>query len=124
MSIQSNHDAMRAQIIERKAYLAFDKAFREREAVSHPQFATNLEAALQMFAAAREQAQAGTTEYAQIIDFTSDLEALYHLNVSTDLGLDLVYQWMRTIVDFHRGKLYTNHVPFEKLFTEDVRNSH
>jgi hypothetical protein len=31
---------------------------------------------------------------------------------------------MKTIVDFHRGKLYTNHVPFEKLFTEDVRNSH
>ena len=58
---------------------------------------------------------------AQIIDFTSDLEALYHLNVSIDLGLDLVYQWMKNIVDFQRGKLYTNHVPFEKLFTGEVR---
>jgi len=118
---ESNRDAMRAQITERKAFLAFDRAFRERNAVSHTQFVADLEASLQLFADAREQAQIATTKYAQIIDFTSDLEALYHLNVSTDLGLDLVYQWMKTIVDFHRGKLYTNHVPFEKLFTEDVR---
>jgi hypothetical protein len=121
---ESNRDAMRAQITERKAYLAFDKAFRERASVSHTRFVTDLEAALQLFAAAREQAQTATTEYAQIIDFTSDLEALYHLNVSTDLGLELVYQWMKTIVDFKNGKLYTNHVPFEKLFTEDVRTTH
>jgi hypothetical protein len=118
---ESDCDDRRAQITERKAYLAFHKAFRERGAVSHTQFVADLEAALQLFAAAREQAQVATTEYARIIDFTSDLEALYHLNVSTDLGFDLVYQWMKTVVDFHRGKLYTNHVPFEKLFTEEVR---
>jgi hypothetical protein len=43
------------------------------------------------------------------------------MNVSIDLGLDLVYQWMKAIVDFHRGKLYATHVPFEKLFTGEVR---
>jgi hypothetical protein len=121
---ESNRDAMRAQITERKAYLAFDRAFRERGAVSRTQFVADLEASLQQFETAHQQAQVAATEYAQIVDFTSDLETLYHLNVSTDLGLDLVYQWMKTIVDFHRGKLYTNHVPFEKLYTEDVRNSH
>jgi len=118
---ESNRDAMRAQVTERKAYLAFDRAFREKNAVSHEQFVRDLEASLELFAAGREQAQAATTEDAQIIDFTSDLEALYHLNVSIDLGLDLVYEWMKNIVDFHRGKLYTNHVPFEKLFTGEVR---
>jgi len=118
---ESNRDAMRAQITERKAYLAFDQAFRERAAVPHAQFVRDLEASLELFATAREQERTATTEYARIIDFTSDLEALYHLNVSTGLGLDLVYQWMKNIVDFHRGKLYTTHVPFEKLFTEEVR---
>jgi len=121
---ESNRDAMRAQITELKAFVAFDQAFRERGAVSHTQFVADLEASLEQFAAAHQQALLATTKYAQIIDFTSDLEVLYHLNVSTDLGLDLVYQWMKTVVDFHRGSLYTNHVPFEKLFTEDVRNSH
>ncbi len=121
---ESNRDAMRAQITERKAFLAFDRAFQERAAVSHAQFVGDLEASLQQFAAAYQQAQAATTEYAQIIDHTSDLEALYHLNVGTVLGLDLVRQWMQTIVEFHEGKLYTQHVPFEKIFTENVRNTH
>jgi hypothetical protein len=118
---ESNRNAMCAQVTERKAYLAFDRAFREKSTVSHEQFVRDLEASLELFAAARDQAKAATTEYAQIIDFTSDLEALYQLNVSIDLGLDLIYQWMKNIVDFHRGKLYTNHVPFEKLFTGEVR---
>jgi hypothetical protein len=118
---ESNRNDMRAQISVRKGFLAFDRAFRDRNAVSHTQFVGKLEEGLRQLEAARQQAQTATTEYAQIVDFTSDLEALYHLNVSTELGLDLLYQWMKTIVDFHRGKLYTNHVPFEKLFTGDVR---
>lgn len=120
---ESNRDDMRAQITERKGFLAFDRAFQERATVSHTQFVTDLEASLKMFEAARQQAEVATTEYAQIIDHTSDLEALYHLNVGTVLGFDLVRQWMQTIVEFHEGKLYTKHVPFEKIFTEDVRNT-
>jgi len=118
---ESNRDAMGAQATERRAFLAFDHAFQEKASVPHEQFVADLEASLQLFDAARGQEQAATTEFAQIIDFTSDLEVLYHLNMSGDVGLDLVYQWMKNIVDFNRGKLYTAHVPFEKLFTEDVR---
>jgi hypothetical protein len=119
---ESNRDAMRTQVTERQAFLAFDRAFQERAAVSHEQFVEDLEASLKLFEAAHQQAQVAATEYAQIIDHTSDLEALYHLNVGTVLGLDLVRQWMQTIVEFHQGKLYAKHVPFEKIFTENVRN--
>ena len=119
---ESNRDAMRVQISARKAFLAFDRAFRDRNSVSHTQFVGELEEGLRQIAAARQQAQIATTEYAQIIDFTSDLEALYHLNVGTMLGLDLVEQWMKNIVDFHEGKPYTQHVPFERLYTEEVHN--
>jgi hypothetical protein len=118
---EAYRDAMRAQVTERKAFLAFDRAFRERSGVAHAQFVADLEASLQQFAEADQQAQVATTEYAQIIDYPSDLEALYHLNVGTVLGLDLVRQWMQTIVDFHEGKPYTQHVPFERIFTEEVR---
>ena len=117
---EAYRDDMRAQITERKAFLAFDRAFRDRNAVSHAQFAGDLEASLQQFAAAHQQAQVATTEYARIVDYTSDLEALYHLNVGTVLGFDLVRQWMQKIVEFHEGKPYTEHVPFERIFTEDV----
>jgi hypothetical protein len=114
-------DDMRAQITERQAFLAFDRAFRERSALSHAEFTRNLEASLQQFTAAQQQARIAATDYAQIIDHTSDLEALYHLNVDTMLGFDLVCQWMQTILNFHEGKLYTEHVPFERIFTGDVR---
>jgi hypothetical protein len=118
---QYNRHDTRAQVTERKAYLTFDKPFRDGGAVSYTQYVTGLEAALRFFAAAREQAQTGTTDFAKMIDFTSDLDAPYHLNVNTDLGFDQVFQWMKTVANSHRGKLYTNHVPFEQLFTEEVR---
>jgi hypothetical protein len=114
-------DDMRAQITERQAFLAFDRAFRERSVLSHAEFTRNLEASLQQFTAAQQQARIATTDYAQIIDHTSDLEALYHLNVDTMLGFDLVRQWMQTILSFHEGRPYTEHVPFERIFTGDVR---
>lgn len=118
---ESNRDAMRAQASERRAFLAFDHAFQEKASVPHEQFVADLEASLPLFDAAREQQRAATTEFAKFIDFDSELEILYHLNMSGDVGLDLVYEWMKNIVDFNRGKLYTTHVPFEKLFTANVR---
>jgi hypothetical protein len=69
-------DDMRAQIAERQAFLAFDRAFRERNTVDHAQFVRDLDANLQQFSTACEQARVATTEYAQIIDYPSDLEAL------------------------------------------------
>jgi hypothetical protein len=109
-------DDMRAEITERKALLAFDQAFRKRNALSHEQFIADLEASLKLFEAARQQAQIATTEYAQIIDYPSDLETLYNLNVGTLMGFDLIRQWMQKIVNFNEGKPYTQHVAFERLF--------
>lgn len=117
---EAYRDDMRAQIAVRQGFLVFDRAFRERNGLPHAQFVADLEASLHHFEDAHQQAQVATTEYAQIIDFTSDLEALYHLNVGTILGFDLIHRWMKTIVDFHQGKLYTEHVPFERIFTGDV----
>ncbi|HEV2378375.1 MAG TPA: alpha-glucuronidase family glycosyl hydrolase [Terriglobia bacterium] len=120
---EAYRDDMRAQIAERQGFLAFDRAFRERNSVDQAQFVRNLEASLQQFSAACDQARVATTEYARIIDYPSDFEALYHLNVGTVLGFDLVHQWMKTIVDFHEGKPYAQHVPFEKIFTQAVHTA-
>jgi hypothetical protein len=120
---ESNVDARRAQILERKGFLMFDAAFRERNEVPYAKFVNDLEASLQPFVSADQAARAATTEYERIIDFPSDLEALYHLNVSTMLGFDLVHQWMQTIVNFHEGKPYAQHVPFERLYTGKVHNN-
>ena len=119
---EAYRDAIRAEITERKALLAFDKAFRTKDAISHEQFVTDLEASLKLFEAARQQAEITTTKYAEIIDYPSDLETLYNLNVGTLMGFDVIRQWMQKIVNFQEGKPYTEHVPFERLFPlRDVR---
>ena len=46
-------DEMRAQILEREGFLALDRAFREKNAVSHEQFVAALELSLQKFTAGR-----------------------------------------------------------------------
>ena len=53
------------------------------------------------------------------IDYPSDLETLYHLNAGTVMAFDLITQWMQKIVNYHEGKPYTQHVPFERLFPAD-----
>jgi hypothetical protein len=113
-------DETRAQILEREGFLALDRAFREKNAVSHEQFVADLEMSLQKFTAGAQQTRAATTDYAQIVDYPSDLEALYHLNVGGILGFDLIHDWMQSIVNFHEGKQYAVHVPFERIFTANV----
>jgi hypothetical protein len=63
--------------------------------------------------------QAATRHYAEIMDHPSDLGVLYHLNARAVLGFELTRQWMRNIVNFHKGKSYLDHVPFERLFSPD-----
>jgi hypothetical protein len=118
---EAYRDDMRAQILERQGYLAFDRAFREKDSVSHEQFVGDLESSLEKFAAGTEQTRAATTDYARIVDHPSDLETLYHLNVGGVLGFNLVHDWMQNIVNFNEGKPYTEHVPFERIFTDPVR---
>ncbi len=109
-------DVMRAEVTEREAFLAFDRAFRTRDAVSDEQFVANLEGSLKLFETACQQARIATTEYAEIIDYPSDLETLYTLNAGTLMGFDLIRQWMQKIVHFNQGKPYMEHVPFEHIY--------
>jgi hypothetical protein len=115
---------MQAEITERQAFLAFDRAFRTRREVSVEQFVANLEASLRLFETALDEAKAATTKYAEIVDYPSDLETLYHLNAGTVMGFDLVREWMEKIVKFNEGKPYTGHVPLEHLFPGGVQFAH
>ncbi len=116
---EAYRDGMLAEITERKAFMAFDKAFGMKPTVSHEQFVAQLEASMKLFAEAQRQAQVATEKYAEMIDYPSDLETLYHLNAGTVMAFDLITQWMQKIVNYHEGKPYTQHVPFERLFPAD-----
>ncbi len=75
---------------------------------------------MRQFDDAYRQAQSVTAKYAEGTDHVADLEVLYRLNIGTLLAFDLTRQWMRNIANFHEGKPYTKHVPFERIFTLDV----
>jgi len=64
--------------------------------------------------------RAATKKFAELIDHPSDLGALYNLNARGIVGFDLVTALIRNVVNFHQGKPYLDHVPFEKLFSTDV----
>lgn len=119
--LQAYRDAMQGNIEEWKAILAFDKAFHDRASISHEQFVAALQASLKEFQDAHRQALVTTTEYAKVIDYPSDLEDLYHLNASMLLGFDLVDQWIEQIVNYHEGKPYNKHIPFERVFTGNLK---
>ena len=120
---QSYRDYIAALVTMRKSFVAFDKAFRDRDKVSHEQFVTELNGALDGFSAARQQVQAATREYTELMDNPSDLGVLYQLNVRAVLGFDLVYQTMRNIVNYHMGKPYLDHIPWERLYSPDYNPS-
>ncbi|HEV2378374.1 MAG TPA: alpha-glucuronidase family glycosyl hydrolase [Terriglobia bacterium] len=121
---EAYRDDIRAEITERQAFMAFDHAFRVKDATSAEEFVASLEASLKLFETACQQAQIATTKYAEIVDYPSDLETLYHLNAGTVLGFDMIRQWMQKIVSFHEGTIYTGHVPFEHLFPGGVQFAH
>ena len=114
---ESYRDYIQSLITIRKAYLDFDRAFKERAQVPHQQFVTNLDRSMGEFDLANQEVRAATTHYAEIIDHPSDLGVLYHLNARAVLGFDLTRQWMRNILSFHKGNEYLEHVAFERLFS-------
>jgi hypothetical protein len=121
---EAYRDSILAVVAETKALLAFDQAFARRSSVSYEQFVGDLNASLKLFEAAGMQAQAATAKYAEIVDHPSDLETLHRLNMGTVMGFDLNRQWARKIVNFHEGKPYGEHVPFERFFTADIQVAH
>lgn len=114
---------MQAEITERRAFLMFDDAFRARRELSHEDFIAKLENSIKLFGDAEDQAKAATEDYAQVVDYPSDLEALYNLNVAAVTGYDLIQQWMQQVVNFHEGKSYTQHVDFEKIFGNRIKTA-
>jgi hypothetical protein len=120
---QSYRDYIASLVTLRQSYMAFDKAFRERQQMSHDQFVAALTKALDETSEANRQVQAATQEYSEMMDNPSDLGVLYHLNARAVLGFDLIYQTMRNIVNFHAGKPYLQHVPWERLFSPDLHTS-
>src|SRR5439155_163165 len=62
-------------------------------------------------------------KYAEFMDHPSDLGVLYHLNARAILGFDLVCQAAQNIVNYHSGKPYLRHVPWERLFPPDLSAS-
>ena len=117
---EAYRDYIHSLVTIRRAYESFDRAFKNREKVSHEQFVTDLEKSLGGFENALEEIQAATRKYAEIIDHPSDLAVLYHLNVRGILGFELTHSWMRNVANFHKGRDYLEHVPFEKLFSVDL----
>ena len=117
---ESYREYIQSLITMRKAYIAFDKAFKSKPQLSRKAFLLELERSLQLFDEGQQQVQQATRRYAQIIDHPSDLAVLYHLNVRAILGFDLARQWMTNVVNFYRDKPYLEHVAFEKLFSTDV----
>jgi hypothetical protein len=117
---ESYRDYLQSLITIRQAYLDFDQAFKDKSHIPYKQFVANLDRSLGEFDLAYEQVQAATRHYAEIMDHTSDLAVLYHLNARAVLGFDLTRQWMRNIVNFHKGHDYLVHVPFERVFSPDL----
>jgi len=117
---ESYRDYIQSLITIRKAYLDFDQAFSNKPQIPHGQFVAGLDRSLSEFDLANQQAQAATRHYAEIVDHPSDLGVLYHLNARAVLGFDLTRQWMRNVVNFHKGKSYLDRVPFERLFSPDL----
>jgi len=120
---ESYRDYIAALVTMRKAYLILDKAFKDRGKLSHQQFVAELNKALDGFSVSSRQVQAATRKYAEFMDHPSDLGVLYQLNARAILGFDLVCQAAQNIVNYHSGKPYLRHVPWERLFSPDLNAS-
>jgi len=118
---ESYRDFIGSLVTIRKAYLHLDQALQEQTKLPREQFVKDLESCLGEFELANRQIQAATRHYTEIMDHPSDLGVLYHLNARGIIGFDLALQFVRNIVNFHRGQPYFNHVPFERLYSPDLR---
>jgi hypothetical protein len=117
---ESYRDYIQSLIMMRKAYISFYDAFASKGSISQQEFLARLDNSMSEFDRGNELAQVATRKYAELVDDTSDLGVLYHLNTRAVMGFDLARQWMRNVVNFQKGKPYLETVPFERLFKEEV----
>ncbi|MFN8008349.1 MAG: alpha-glucuronidase family glycosyl hydrolase [Terriglobia bacterium] len=117
---ESYRGYIQSLITMRQAYVAFDRAFKNKSQQPKKDFVLELENSLRLFDTGRDQVEQATRHYAEIIDHPSDLAVLYHLNARAILGFGLARQWMTNVVNFYRDQPYLQHVPFERLFSPDL----
>ena len=104
----------------RKAYIAFDEAFRlwDAKTVDRAELVRRLDASMALFSEGRRMGRATTERFAEMIDHPSDMGVLYRANLFLVTGLELVEQTMQDIVNYHHGREYTKLVPWNKIYYE------
>ena len=104
----------------RKAYIAFDEAFRmwNSKAIERAELVRRLDASLAMFGDARQMGRQTTEKFAEVIDHPSDLGVLYRANLFLVTGLELVDETMQDVVAYHHGRDYTKPVAWNKIYIE------
>ena len=102
----------------RRAFSTFDDAFKAKAKgeATQAEFVAQLEASLAMAREGKAQLQAATRKFSEHIDHVSDLAVLYHMNIRLLLGMDYTIQHLENVANYHRGRPYLRHVPFERLF--------
>ena len=104
----------------RKAYIAFDEAFRmwKGKSITRAELVQRLDASLAMFSDARRRGRETTEKFAEVIDHPSDLGVLYRANLFLVTGLELVEQTIGNVVAYQHGREYTKLVPWNKIYYE------
>jgi hypothetical protein len=102
----------------RRGYSTFDGAFKAKAKgeAKQAQFVAQLEEGLATCREGQAQLQAATRKFSEQIDHVSDLAVLYHMNARLLLGTDYSIQHLENVVNYHQGRPYLRHVPFERLF--------
>jgi hypothetical protein len=107
---------LRTLVSTRRAYLAFDDAFRERKQSGEAEFVRRLDASLEQLREARRMGRRTTEKFAQLIDHPSDLGTLYRANLFLVTGLELAEQTFENVRNFHHGRDYTRPVEWTKIY--------
>ncbi len=107
---------LRTLVAVRRAYLAFDDAFRERPQTGEAQFMRRLDASIEMMREARRMGRRTTEKFATIIDHPSDLGTLYRANLFLVAGLELAEQTLENVWRFHHGREYTRPVEWTRIY--------
>ncbi|MCE5311022.1 MAG: hypothetical protein LLG20_25560 [Acidobacteriales bacterium] len=107
---------LRTLVAARRAYLAFDDAFRDRKQVGEAEFVRRLDASMEMVRQARRMGRRTTEKFAEIIDHPSDLGTLYRANLFLVTGLELAEKTFENVWNFHHGRDYTRPVEWTRIY--------
>ncbi|MEN6603763.1 MAG: hypothetical protein ABFD86_15240, partial [Bryobacteraceae bacterium] len=107
---------LRTLVAARRAYLAFDDAFRGRKQVGEAEFVRRLDASMEMVRQARRMGRRTTEKFAEIIDHPSDLGTLYRANLFLVTGLELAEKTFENVWNFHHGRDYTRPVEWTRIY--------